>query len=68
MSLIGFAVNSTSEQDAGFICLLIAAVFVGYLVELPKPPEPEPVSAQLQTYKLTGRDENGRQTLEYGYE
>lgn len=68
MSLIGFAMTSDSEQSGSFICLLIAAVFIGYLVELPKPPEPETASAQLQAYTLTGRDENGRQTLGYGYE
>jgi len=57
-----------SQTCSGFIPLLMAACFIGYLVELPKPKPVTEVTASLPMYQLTGRDENGRQTLEYGYE
>lgn len=59
-----------SEQSGGFVVLLALAMWVGATVweQASFVQASEPVSAKLQTYKLTGRDENGRQTLEYGYE
>ena len=59
-----------SEQSAGWLVLLALALWVGATVweQASFVRVSEPVSAKLQTYKLTGRDEHGRQTLEHGYE
>jgi len=59
-----------SEQSAGWLVLLALAAWVGATVweQASFVQVSEPVSAELPVYQLTGRDENGRQTLEYGYE
>lgn len=60
-----------SEQDGGFAWLLLVAVILGCLTEgwltrsLVRELAPDPSSAELPTYTLTGRVD-GRQTLDYG--
>lgn len=61
-----------SEQQPSIVALLIVAVIVGCLTHgmlvdtLKEQMAVEYASGKLPTFTLTGRDENGRQTLDYG--
>jgi len=60
------------EHHPNFLCLLLAAVIVGGLTHgmllgtLKRQMDVPEKVATLPKFTLTGRDENGRQTLDYG--
>lgn len=63
---------SNSEQSGGFALLVALAILAGGLTQgmltdtLERQMAVEEASGRLPTFTLTGRDENGRQTLDYG--
>lgn len=63
---------SCSEQSGGFVALLVAAIIAGCLTHgtlsdtLNRQMDVPEVDARLPIFTLTGRDKNGRQTLDYG--
>lgn len=63
---------SNSEQSGGFALLVALAILAGYLTHgmlsgaLRNQMDVEYASGQLPKFTLTVRDENGRQTLDYG--
>ena len=63
---------SNSEQSGGFALLVAMAILAGHLTHgmltdtLRDQMDVEHASGQLPKFTLTGRDENGRQTLDYG--
>ena len=59
-----------SEQSAGWLVLLALATWVGATAweQASFVQVSEPVSAKLQKYTYTGRDESGRPKWSYGYD